>query len=29
MTEAIASHQWEEVGVLAQTKPTKHRPGTS
>ena len=29
ITEAVASSQWEEVGVLAQTKPTKHRPGTS
>src|ERR671931_457027 len=28
ITEAVASSQWEEVGVLAQTKPTKHRPGT-
>jgi transposase len=26
--EAIARNQWEEVGVLAQTSPTKHRPGT-
>ena len=26
--EAIARNQWEEVGVLAQTPPTKHRPGT-
>ena len=29
ITEAVASSQWEEVGVLAQTKPTQHRPGTS
>jgi transposase len=29
ITEAVAHNQWEEVGVLAQTKPTKHRPGTS
>jgi transposase len=28
ITEAIDANQWEEVGVLAQTKPTKHRPGT-
>src|ERR671925_416521 len=26
--EAIARNQWEEVGVVAQTPPTKHRPGT-
>jgi transposase len=26
--EAVARNQWEEVGVLAQTPPTKHRPGT-
>src|SRR5262249_1939772 len=26
--EAIACNQWEEVGVLAQTPPTQHRPGT-
>jgi transposase len=26
--EAVAHNRWEEVGVLAQTKPTKHRPGT-
>jgi transposase len=26
--EAVARHHWEEVGVLAQTPPTKHRPGT-
>ena len=24
----MARNQWEEVGVLAQTQPTKHRPGT-
>ena len=29
ITEAVAHNQWEEVGVLAQTPPTKHRPGTS
>jgi transposase len=28
MEEAVARNQWEEVGVLAQTPPTKHRPGT-
>jgi len=27
--EAVARNQWEEVGVLAQTPPTKRRPGTS
>lgn len=26
--DAVASEQWQEVGVLAQTSPTKHRPGT-
>jgi transposase len=26
--EAVARNQWEEVGGLAQTPPTKHRPGT-
>jgi transposase len=25
---AVARNHWEEVGVLAQTPPTKHRPGT-
>src|SRR3989442_7917562 len=29
ITEAVASNQWEEVGVLAQTNPTKHCPGAS
>lgn len=29
ITEAVAHHAWEEVGVLAHTKPTPHRPGTS
>lgn len=29
MTEAVAHHTWAEVGGLAHTKPTKHRPGTS
>jgi hypothetical protein len=28
MAEAVTHHGWEEVGVLAQTPPTKHRPGT-
>jgi transposase len=28
IAEVVAHNQWEEVGVLAQTKPTKHRPGT-
>jgi transposase len=26
--ETVARNHWEEVGVLAQTQPTKHRPGT-
>jgi transposase len=29
IAEAAASQSWEEGGVLAQTKPTKPRPGTS
>jgi len=29
ITEAVAHNTWEDVGVLAHTKPTKHRPGTS
>ena len=28
IAEAVARNRWHEVGVLAQTKPTKHRPGT-
>jgi len=28
MAEAVARNQWEEVGVVAQTPPPKHRPGT-
>jgi len=28
IAEAVARNQWEEGGVLAQTPPTKHRPGT-
>jgi transposase len=28
IAEAVANHHWEEVGVLAQTPPTKRRPGT-
>jgi transposase len=28
ITEAVVRNQWEEVGVLAQTKPTRHRPGS-
>jgi transposase len=28
IAEAVAYNRWEEVGVLAQTPPTKHRPGT-
>lgn len=26
--DVVARNQWEEVGVLAQTPPTQHRPGT-
>jgi hypothetical protein len=29
LAEAVAPHAWETVGVLAQTKPTTHRPATS
>ena len=29
IAEAVAHNAWAEVGVLAHTKPTKHRPGTS
>src|SRR5215813_13711971 len=28
IAEAVAADRWEEVGVLAQTRPTQHRPGT-
>jgi transposase len=28
IAEAVAHNDWKEVGVLAQTPPTKHRPGT-
>jgi hypothetical protein len=28
MAEAVAHHHWEEGGVLAQTPPPQHRPGT-
>jgi hypothetical protein len=28
IAEAVAHSDWEEVGVLAQTPPTKRRPGT-
>lgn len=28
MAAAVAHNDWEEVGVLAQTPPTKRRPGT-
>jgi Domain of unknown function (DUF4277) len=28
MAEAVAHNPWEEVGVLTQTPPPKHRPGT-
>jgi len=29
IAEAVAQHSWEEIGILASTKPTKHRPATS
>jgi len=29
IAEAVAHNTWAEVGVLAHTKPTKHRPATS
>jgi transposase len=29
IAEAVAQENWDEVGVLAHTKPTKHRPGAS
>jgi transposase len=29
IAEAVARNQWEDVGVLAHTKPTKHRPATA
>jgi transposase len=29
IAEAVAHNAWEEVGVLAHTKPTRHRPVTS
>jgi len=29
IAEAVAQDQWEEVGIVAQTKPTKHRPAAS
>ena len=29
ITEAVAHNTWEDVGVLAHTNPTKHRPVTS
>src|ERR687883_53147 len=28
IAEAVARNAWEEVGILAQTPPTQHRPGT-
>jgi transposase len=28
IAEAVVHNDWKEVGVLAQTPPTKHRPGT-
>lgn len=29
IAEAVAQDQWEAMGLLATTKPTRHRPGTS
>ena len=29
IAEAVAYHTWEDVGVLAHTKPTTHRPAPS
>jgi hypothetical protein len=29
IAEAVAQDTWEEIGRLAHTKPTKHRPATS
>jgi transposase len=29
IAEAVAQHTWDEVGVLAHTKPTRHRPVAS
>ena len=29
IAEAVAHNTWEDVGILAHTKPTKHRPVTS
>ena len=29
IAEAVARNQWTEIGILAQTQPTKHSPGTS
>jgi transposase len=29
ITEAVAQNTWAEIGMLADTKPTQHRPGTS
>ena len=29
IAEAVAHNAWEDIGVLAHTKPTKHRPATS
>jgi transposase len=29
IAEAVAHNTWEDVGILAHTKPTKHRPGTA
>lgn len=29
IADAVAGDQWEEIGSVAQTKPTRHRPATS
>jgi hypothetical protein len=29
IAEAVAHNTWEDVGILADTKPTTHRPATS
>ena len=29
IAEAVAHNTWTDIGVLAHTKPTQHRPGTS
>jgi len=29
IAEAVADHTWDDLGTIAHTKPTKHRPGTA